>query len=195
MAVPNPATRRGASKQRRRSGTGRRKPDCLDVLTADEALAVLRALLASNPVVPPAREAANALLASVSFVDVAKSVCERLTTLGLDDMEAGPGANGYVEPSEGAWLAIENAIAPYLDDLTRRTRLRHEDEATELCKGIVLGLYRAERRGFELREYADDCASELAGRAVAILQRRRRQHALPRAFVQKLTPQWTWLVE
>jgi len=52
--------------------------------------------------------------------------------------------------------------------------LGHEDEATTLCKGIVLGLYRAEQRGFELLEYAEDGPSELAGEAVAIWQRRRR---------------------
>ena len=49
---------------------------------------------------------------------------------------------------------IENVTAPYFRDLERRVKLRHEDEATALCKGIVLGLYRAEQRGFELLEYA-----------------------------------------
>jgi len=79
--------------------------------------------------------------------------------------------------------------------MVRRIRLRHEDEATELCKGMVLGLYRAEQRHFELLEYADDCPSELAGRAVNTWQRRHRQRALPRAFVEKFTPRWHWLVE
>lgn len=65
---------------------------------------------------------------------------------------------------------------------------------TELCKGIVLGLYRAEHRGFELLEYAEDCPSELAGHAVDIWQRRRRNYVLPRTFVEKFTPDWDWLV-
>jgi len=118
--TPSSRTRRGAVKQRRPSGrlistlgTGRQKSDCLEVLTAEEALAVLRALLASNSdLAPPAREAAKALLASVSFGDVARNICNQLITLGLDDMEAGRNAHGYVEPSEGAWLAIEKVIAP-----------------------------------------------------------------------------------
>jgi hypothetical protein len=71
-------------------------------------------------------------------------------------------------------------------------KLGHEDEATALCKGIVLGLYRAEQRGFELLEYAEDGPSELAGQAVAIWQRRRRHVSLPRTFIEKFTPEWDW---
>ena len=158
-------------------------------------MAVLRELLSSHSnLLPDVRRAANALLASVSFADVAKSVFDALLALDLDDLDAGPRAGGYVEPSEAAWEAIEKVVAPSFHDLERRVKLRHEDEATALCKGIVLGLYRAERRGFELLEYAEDCPSELAGHAVDIWQRRRRHCALPRAFVEQFTPEWDWLV-
>ena len=158
-------------------------------------MAVLRELLSSHSnLLPDARRAANALLASVSFADVAKSVFDALLALDLDDLDAGPRAGGYVEPSEAAWEAIEKRVAPYFHDLERRVQLRHEDEATELCKGIVVGLYRAERRGFELLEYAEDCLSELAGRAIDIWQRRRRHYTLPRTFIEKFTPEWDWLV-
>lgn len=173
----------------------RKKIDCLDVLTANEALAVLRELLSSHSnLIPDARRAANALLAAVSFADVAEGVFRALSALDLDDLDAGSRAGGYVEPSEAAWDAMERIVAPYFHDLERRVRLRREDEATELCKGIVLGLYRAERRGFELLEYAEDCPSELAGHAVGIWQRRRRHFTLPRTFIEKFTPGWNWLV-
>ena len=112
------------------------------------------------------------------------------------DLDAGPHAGGYVEPSEAAWEVIEKVVRPYFHDLERRVKLGHEDEAVEVCKGIVLGLYRAERSGFELLEYAEDCPSELASRVVQIWQRqrRRRNHGLPRAFVENFTPDWEWLV-
>lgn len=142
----------------------------------------------------PARHAANALLATVSFTAVANGVFEALRALDLDDLDAGPRAGGYVEPSEAAWVAIENVMAPYFHDLERRVQLKHQDEATALCKGIVLGLYRAEHRGFELLEYAEDGPSEFAGQAVVIWQRRRRTCSLPRMFVEKFTPDWDWLV-
>jgi hypothetical protein len=94
------------------------------------------------------------LLATVSFTDIAGRLLDALLALE-DDLDAGPRASGYVEPSEAAWAAIENVVAPYFHDPERRVKLRHEDEAIELCKGIVLGLYRAEHRGFELLEYAE----------------------------------------
>ena len=125
------------------------------------------------------RRAANALLATVSFTDVAADVFDALLALDLDDLDAGPRAGGYVEPSEAAWNVIEKAVTPYFHDLERRVKLRHEDEALEVCKGIVLGLYRAEHRGFELLEYAEDSPSELAGHAVEIWRRRRRDCDIP----------------
>jgi hypothetical protein len=138
-----------SDRPRSKAGTSRKKLDCLDVLTGDEASAVLSELLRSHPnLLPDATRAANALLATVSFTNVAKTVFDALLALDLDDLDAGSRAGGYVEPSEAAWAAIENVVAPYFHDLERRVKLRHEDEAIELCKGIVLGLYRAEHRGF-----------------------------------------------
>lgn len=183
------------SRPRPKAGTSRQKVDCLDLLTGDEALAVLRELLSSHPdLLPEGRRAANALLARVSFTDIANGVFDALLELDLEDLNAGPRAGGYVEPSEAAWNAIEQSVTPYFHDLERRVKLRHENEATELCQGIVLGLYRAEQRGFELLEYAEDCPSELAGHAVDIWQRRRRNYVLPRSFIEKFTPDWDWLV-
>jgi hypothetical protein len=130
----------------------------------------------------------------VSFADVAADVCGALQALDLDDLDAGPRADGYVEPSEAAWKVVEKVVTPFLHDLERRVKLGHEDEAVEVCKGIVLGLYRAERGGFELLEYAEDSPSELAGQAVEILRRPRRRYALPRNFVEKFTPKWEWLI-
>jgi len=153
--------------------TTRAKYDCLDVLTGDEARTVLHELLSSRPdLIPDARRAANALLARVSFADVAADVFAALQALDLDDLDAGPRTGGYVEPSEAAWEVIEKVVTPYFHDLKRRVKLGHEDEAVELCKGIVVGLYRAEHRGFELLEYAEDSPSELAGQAVEILRGR-----------------------
>lgn len=176
------------------SGRSRTKLDRLDVLSGDEASAVLRHLLSSHPeLIPDASQAASALLATVSFTDIARSVFEALIALDLDDLDAGPRATGYVEPSEAAWAVIENVTAPYFRDLERRVKLGHEDEATALCEGIVLGLYRAEQRGFDLLEYAEDGPSEFAGKAVAIWQRRRRNVSLPRTFIETFTPEWDWL--
>jgi hypothetical protein len=174
----------------------RRQPDCLNVLTGEEAGAVLRALLEAHPVLlEDARRAADSLFATVSFSDVADKVCAALQALDVDDLDAGPRASGYVEPSEAAWNAIDTVVAPYFHDLERRVTLRREAEALEVCSGIVMGLYRAEHSGFELHQYAEDAPSELAGRAVEIWRRRRRTCAFPRHFVEKFTPDWDWLAD
>ena len=187
--------RRRQSASSPKGRTTRAKYDCLDVLTGDEAQKVLNELLSSRPdLISDARRAANALLATVSFADVAADVFDALEALDLDDLDAGPRPGGYVEPSEAAWSVIEKVVTPYFHDLERRVKLRHEDEALEVCKGIVLGLYRAEHRGFELLEYAEDSPSELAGQAVEIWRRRRRDRTFPRNFVETYTPNWAWLV-
>lgn len=179
---------------RSRAEAGTRREKCLQLLTGDEASAVLRELLAAHPhLVPDALKAANALLATTSFTAIAQRVFDSVVELGLDDFDAGPRAAGYVEPSVAAWEAIERAVAPYFNDLKRRMTLRRIEEATEICKGIVIGLYRAEQRGFELLEYAEDCPSQLAGHAVDIVWRRRRRAGFPRSFIDKFVPEWDWL--
>jgi hypothetical protein len=181
--------RRQSSGSRSKPRTARAKYDCLDILTGDEAQTVLNELLSSRPdLISDARRAANALLATVSFADVAADVLGALQALDLDDLDAGPRPGGYVEPSEAAWSVIEKVVTPYFHDLERRVKLRHEDEALEVCKGIVLGLYRAEHRGFELLEYAEDSPSELASHVVEIWRRRRRRCTFPRNFVEKYAP-------
>ena len=187
--------RRQSPGSRSKPRTTRAKYDCLDVLTEGEAQTVLNELLSSHPdLISDARRAANVLLATVSFADVAADVFGALQALDLDDLDAGPRPGGYVEPSEAAWNVIEKVVTPYFHDLERRVKLRHEDEALEVCKGIVLGLYRAEHRGFELLEYAEDSPSELAGQAVEVWRRRRRDCTFPRNFVEKYTADWAWLV-
>ena len=117
------ARRRTAVKRRRpsgrppsKAGTSREKLDCLDLLlTGDEALAILRELLSSHPeLLPDARRAANALLATVSFTDIAMSVFDALVALDLDDLDEGPRPSGYVEPSEAAWAAIKKVVGAIL---------------------------------------------------------------------------------
>ena len=186
--------RRQSPGSRSKPRTARAKYDCLDILTGDEAQTVLNELLSSRPnLISDARRAANALLATVSFADVAADVFGALQALDLDDLDAGPRLGGYVESSEAAWNVIERVVTRYFHDLERRVKLRHEAEALEVCKGIVLGLYRAEHRGFELLEYAEDSPSELAGQALEIWRRRRRDCTFPRDFVEKYMPNWAGL--
>ena len=54
------------------AGTSPKNLDCLDVLNGNEASAVLREILSSHlELIPYARQAANALLATMSFTAIA----------------------------------------------------------------------------------------------------------------------------
>ena len=115
--------RRQTSASRSKPRTARAKYDCLDVLTGDEAQAVLNELLSSRlDLMSDARRVANVLLATVSFADVAAGVFGALQALDLDDLDAGPRPGGYVEPSEAAWNVIERVVTPYFHDLERRVK-------------------------------------------------------------------------
>ena len=74
----------GRKVSREFSGQHPGKYDCLDVLTGDEAQTDLNELLSSRPdLISDARRAANALLATVSFADVAADVLGALQALGM----------------------------------------------------------------------------------------------------------------
>ena len=79
----------------------------------------------------------------MSFADVAADVVDALQALDLDDLDAGPRPGGYVEPSEAAWSVIERVATPYLHDLERRVKLRHEDQALEVCSSSWASIARS----------------------------------------------------
>lgn len=117
----------------------------LDRLNPREAATVLRRLLAAHPdLVAEAEQIAISLLGEVSFESVAGEVEYAVSSLDLDDLNsrAGSHAWGYTEPSEAAWELLEEAVAPFLEDMQRQIELGLETEALEICKGVVLGLYR-----------------------------------------------------
>jgi len=187
-----------SSASRRRLSTSRASratPDCLNVLTADEAQAVFREVLSARPeVVADVRRAAGRLLASVSCSDVDRRVFRVLQALDIDGLKIGLRVGGYVEPNEVAWQMIEESVEPFFVDLQRRLKLRHEDEALKVCRGIVAGLYRAAQHRFDVLEDADDCPSETASRTLRLWRRGRKTADLGRDFVEKHAPEWDWLV-
>jgi hypothetical protein len=49
---------------------------------------------------------------------------------------------GYKDPTEAAWQLLEEVIEPFLEDMKRQAELHSPTNALEICKGVVLGLYR-----------------------------------------------------
>ena len=196
---------RGASKQ------PAKKPPVLDGLKPEEAQTVLHRLFAAHPgLAAEAERIARSLLAEVSFEAVADEVEEAVCALDPDDLagRAGRHSWGYVEPDQAAQNLLEEAVDPFLEDLKRHLGRGLEAEALEICKGIVLGLYRVHTRGGELLQYAPEFPEEHAAWVVDLWRaggdegkaaRRVQPLAgkgplLPKDFVDQFVPEWTWLL-
>ena len=186
--------------------SARKKGSVLDRLKAAEAHDVLRRLITAHPNLGAEAETiARSLLAEVTFEAVADDVEDGVRAMDLEDLNGRAGRHewGYVGPDEAAWEILEETVEPFLDDIKRQIELGLEAEALEICKGLVLGLYRVEHeeRG-EVAEWAPDFPAEAAGGAIETWQRemqttkaaragaRRSRPTFPQEFVDRFIPEW-----
>lgn len=196
--------RRGTRATRARAP---KPPSVLDRLEDAEAHCLLRRLLAAHPDLRAgAEQMARGLLGEVSFESVADDVEQALRSLDLDDLgsRAGRHGGGYTPPTEAAWELLQEAVDPFLSDLKRQMELRLDTEAVEVCKGILLGLYRIrDTRGDEFLGWAEDFPFEAAADAVRVLaegnqkgaaEARRAQPKFDGAFVNRHVPEWKDLI-
>jgi len=144
----------------------------IDALEPIEAKRLLGSLLDTRPdLVPEVAALADAKLGEVSVESVAEEVAWAIGELRVEDIWDGSGSQSdgsYVEPTEAADAVVDDALAPFVQDLERRIRLGREDEAAGVCQGILLGLYQVtvqcRDQGHELFEgYAPDAIEEAAG--------------------------------
>ncbi len=200
-------TPRGARKPSRKKGS------VLDSLKPEEAQAVLRRLLAAHPGLgAEAEQIARSFLSEASFEAVADEVEDAVRALDLDDLHGRAGRHswGYVEPSQAAQDLLEEAVDPFLEGMKRQFGRGLASEALEICKGIVLGLYRVRGRDAdEFMGWAPDFPEEHAAwvvgvwRAAGDEEKAARQirplagkgPLLPKDFVDQFVPEWTWLLE
>jgi hypothetical protein len=142
----------------------------LDRLKSGEAATVLGRLLKEHPDLSiEADGIARSLLHQVEYEDVAAEIEDEIRALDYEDLNTRAGSHewGYVEPSEAAWEILEETVEPVLDDMKRHIELGLEAEALEICRGLVLGLYRlSEREGGDVLGWAPDFPAEAAGNAL-----------------------------
>ena len=149
---------------------------------------------------------ARSILGQVSFESVADDVEHALRSLDLDDLGSRTGRHrgGYTSPTEATWELLQEAVDPFLADMKRQIELGLQREALEICKGVVLGLYRIrDTRGDEFLGWAEDFPAEAAADAVHVLAggnqkgvggtRRARPH-FGEEFVEKHVPEWSDLI-
>ena len=159
--------------QKKRRGAGKRsrkKASVLDRLRPEEAQTVLWRLLAAHRELrAEAQQIAKSLLSEVEFEWVADEVEEAVRDLGLDELgsRAGKHSWGYTSPTAAAWELLEERVSPFIEDMKRQLELGLDAEALEMCKGVVLGLYRVRNeQGDDVLEWAPDFPAETAAHAV-----------------------------
>ena len=141
--------------------------DVLEVLTGDEALSVLRALLVAHPaLVEEAQQTALRGLRTADRREVARAVVQAVDALGLEDMAARTGreVHGYVHPVEAAWDVLEETIAPFAAEVDRRLSIGLEEPARAWLEGLLVGLHElhVDASSHELLQYAPDFPLEAA---------------------------------
>jgi len=188
-----------------------RKTPVLDRLDSEQAAGVLRRLLVAHPeIVSETEEISRSLLREAAYAAIADEVEEAVKALDIGDLNARAGAHewGYVEPSEAAWEILEEAVEPFIADIERCISLGLEDAALQMCQGVVLGLYRAERgKGGELAQWAPDFFAEAAGGAINAWRTgsrtgttaggaaRRNRGRFPDEFSSRFLPEWRDMIQ
>jgi hypothetical protein len=181
----------------------------LERLSPSEAQNVLHRLLTTHADFRvEAEQIARSLLAEISFESVANDVEDAICALDLDDLggRAGRHHGGYTSPTEAAWELLHEAVDPFLSDMKRQMELGLEGEALEICKGILLGLYRVQDvKRNDFLGWAEDFPTEAAADAVSIWAGRQdRQEAkrtnqrtrriFPQRFIADYLPEWDDLI-
>ena len=181
----------------------------LDRLSPVEAETVLRRLLAAHPELrAEAEQTARSLMGEVSFESIAEEVEDAVGALDLDDLNSRAGRHewGYTEPTEAAWELLEETVGPFLEDMKRQMELGLATEALEICKGVLLGLYRLrDRKEDAFLGWASDFPEEAAADAVSAWRAGQRKgepgkrgqrgrQAFPQDFVDEFVPEWRSLL-
>ena len=177
----------------------------LDSLDGAEAKRLLGTLIDAHPdLLVEVAALTDEQLGAVTAESMAEEVAFALEGLSVEDIweRAGSHADGsYVEPTEAAWEVVEETLAPFLADLARRVALGRTAEATVICQGVLLALYRvSDGNGEFLEGHAPDTLEGAAVGTVEVWRTGRRgrarsggqarEVAAMRSFVSNALPKW-----
>ena len=178
-------------------------------LKGEETVTLLRTLLRKHPEMVGEVEAlVGSVIGDVSIEDIAHAVEDAVRWLDLDDLNsrAGRHADGYVEPGEAAWELVEEAVMPFIEDITRRVEGGQREAAIATCAGVVRGLRRLhDTEGGEVLKWTPDSPGEMVGLAVGALRKALRGAEEPHNIaaptrglpnlLREAAPEWGELLE
>lgn len=141
-----------------------KKTDILDVLSPEEAAAVLEQLAASDPEIrKKAQKIALELVDDVDVEEVAEAVLWELDSIPVEAVwdGSGPTRDGYVDSGDYAWQLFEDALEPFVAQLGKCQQLGRTAQAKLHCMGILKGIHRFETESeSEYKDWAVDAPSE-----------------------------------
>lgn len=170
MVRGDPMAKRSKKAVSKRGVNPGSTPNVLELITGDDALAIVKVLAARDRRLAREIEAiAKERFSSVEMDAVAADVVMGLESLAAEDVwdRSGSKRDGYVEPGEAAWEMFEETLQPIWDTVGKYQRLSMLREADLVCQGILKGIYDFEEESSsEYKECAVDAPAECFGRVL-----------------------------
>jgi len=146
-------------------------PNCQNITShslldrPEMAVSILKKLYADKEVQHKLIDLAEAALQKVDADEIANDVFCELNMLDVQDIGKNSGKTryGYVEPSEAAYAMAEDAVEPFVRDISKYRELGMKKEEKETCRGLIRGLMRYENSGSnEFKDWIPDSIMEIA---------------------------------
>jgi hypothetical protein len=136
----------------------------LQSLNSDEASQVLRTLLDDNPeLMKKAYDIAMKAAGDVDTGTIMDEVYYELNALDVDELyeHSGKTRYGYVDPYDKAWEMFEDALSPFIDEMTKSQQRALPATAKSHCIGIIKGLLRFEKESnTDFKDWVTDAAGD-----------------------------------
>lgn len=148
-------------------GSVKSKANILQEITAEDALTILRILMAENKeITGRIKQITKEYLTKIDLEDIASEVFPKLDNLAVEDLwdQSGPTTHGYVDPADKACEMFEETLEPFIERLRKYKRLLMLKEAKIYCMGILKGIYQFEKESTsEFKNWAVDVPGEYFG--------------------------------
>ena len=140
------------------------KMEIIRSLNPDDAYRVLLTLLKENPHLEETiYQITTQILYDTESDEIMDDVYNALDSLDVDDLyqRSGKTRYGYVEPGEEAWVMLEEALEPFIDEMEKYRKRGMPDMAKRYCIGIIKGLQNFKDDSVsDLLDYAEDMPGE-----------------------------------
>ena len=174
------------------------KQKIVEMLTADQALDVLRRLLAKGgPTAEAITAETVALLGSVEVDDIAKEVTSMLNTIDVQDCwdRASNKADGYMLPEEAAGELLGEILDPYLDQIESYHITGMHRQEQHYLQAVLLGIHDFEHKAdSEFIEWCTELPVEFASGIIRNWHKRHRSDSLGfqeiKDFIAENCPHW-----